>query len=104
MAGFYWRYSYNMSEFFEKLCKPYFSQIPSLNLIFFHYFQPYIMVLRAKMHGIGRHSLSEIAQFSFKDLDALSILLGDKHFFSGDIPATIGNSNFWFMISPLKHG
>ena len=56
------------------------------------------------MHGIGRHSLSEIAQFSFKDLDALSILLGDKHFFSGDIPATIGNSNFWFMISPLKHG
>ena len=48
------------------------------------------MKLRSNLHGIGRHSLDEVAEFSFQDLEALSCLLGDKQFFNGDSPSTFG--------------
>merc|ERR1712018_386317 len=57
------------------------------------------MKLRSNLHGIGRHSLDEIAGFSYQDLDAISALLGDKPFFSGDSPSTFGSLH---MLSPPK--
>ena len=56
------------------------------------------MKLRSNLHGIGRHSLDEIAEFSFQDLEALSTLLGDKPYFNGDTPSTIGEN----ILSYLK--
>ena len=100
IAGFHWRYGYNMAEFFGKLCVPFFYITPSISrrLTFFRFFQPYITILKSKMHGIGRHSLPEIAQFSFRDLDALSALLGDKPFFNGDVPTTIDCTLFGHLV------
>jgi len=98
IAGFHWRYGYNMPEFLEKLIEPYFHLVPGRSLAFFRYLQPYIMVLKTKMHGLGRHSLSEIAQFSFKDLDALSLLLGEKTFFNGEDPSTIDCTLFGHLV------
>merc|ERR1711997_17594 len=39
IAGFHWRYGYNMPEFFEKLCRPYFYEVPSAGrgMAFFRY-------------------------------------------------------------------
>ena len=55
------------------------------------------MKLRSNLHGIGRHSLDEVAEFSYEDLEALSALLGEKQFFNGDSPSTFGMIflNFW---------
>ena len=96
IAGFHWRYGYNMPEFFEKLCEPYFDKTRSM--YFFKNFQPYAMILKTKMHGLGRHSLPEIANFSFQDLDAFSLLLGDKPFFNGDVPSTIDCTMFGHLV------
>ena len=96
IAGFHWRYGYNMEEFYQKLCEPFYAKTRSMN--FFRIFQPYIMVLKTKCHGIGRHSLEEIAEFSFKDLDALSNLLGDKPFFNGDDPTVIDCTMFGHLV------
>jgi hypothetical protein len=98
IAGFHWRYGYNMPEFLEKLIEPYFHLVPGRSLAFFRYLQPYIMVIKTKMHGLGRHSLSEIAQFSFKDLDALALLLGEKPFFNGEDPSTIDCTLFGHLV------
>ena len=56
------------------------------------------MKLRSNLHGIGRHSLDEVAEFSFQDLEALSALLGNKQFFNGDSPSTFGMNCFKFCI------
>ena len=52
------------------------------------------MKLRSNLHGIGRHSLDEVAEFSYEDLEALSALLGEKKFFNGDSPSTFGMISF----------
>uniref|UniRef100_A0A914VYQ2 Glutathione S-transferase n=1 Tax=Plectus sambesii TaxID=2011161 RepID=A0A914VYQ2_9BILA len=63
---------------------------------------------RAYYHGIGRHSVQEIAEFEKKDLKALSILLGNKPFFMGEKPTTLDSTAFghlaavYFQKSPLK--
>jgi len=96
IAGFHWRYGYNMPEFYEKLCEPFFGS--GRSLYFFRYLQPYGMIMKTKMHGLGRHSLEEIAQFSFYDLEALSTLLGEKPYFSGDSPSTIDCTMFGHLV------
>jgi len=96
LAGFHWRYGYNMPEFYEKLCEPYFGSGKSL--LFFRYLQPYGMIMKTKMHGLGRHSLSEIAEFSFKDLEALSNLLGEKPYFNGNSPKTVDCTVFGALV------
>ena len=96
LAGFHWRYGYNMPEFYEKLCEPYFGSGKSL--LFFRYLQPYGMIMKTKMHGLGRHSLSEIAEFSFKDLEALSNLLGEKPYFNGNSPKTVDCTIFGHLV------
>ena len=99
IAGFHWRYGYNMPEFYQKLCEPFYGGGRSLS--FFRYFQPYAMIMKTKMHGLGRHSLPEIAQFSFKDLKALSVLLGDKEFFNGSDPTAVDCTLFGHLVQFL---
>ena len=52
IAGFHWRYGFNMPEFYEKVCEPYYGS--GRNLAFFRYFQPYVMIMKTKMHGLGK--------------------------------------------------
>jgi len=87
ICGFHWRYGFHMEEFYHKLIAPCFRQVWSLQV--FRILQSPGMLFRTKLHGIGRHSLDEVAEFSFQDLDALSVLLGDKPFFNGDTPSTV---------------
>lgn len=96
LAGFLWRYGYHMEEFFEKLCKPYFGNMKGMG--FFRYIQPYGMIFKSSLHGLGRHSLDEIAEFSFQDLQALSMILGEKPFFNGDEPTTMDCTVFGHLV------
>ena len=54
VAGFHWRYIYNMPEFYEKLCEPYYGK--SKALAFFRYGMPYTFVMKTKMHGLGKET------------------------------------------------
>lgn len=83
LAGFLWRYGYHMTEFYEALCKETYGS--SRALFFFRNVQPFAMKMKGRFHGLGRHSLEEIAEFSFKDLKALSTLLSGKPFFRGEV-------------------
>ena len=71
-----------MNEFIEKLCDPFYPKKNSM--LFFRYLQPKMIKIKSFFHGLGRHSLEEINEFSFEDLKAISILLGNKKFFNGD--------------------
>jgi len=95
-AVFHWRYGFHMEEFFRKLCAPYYPNKRSMNM--FRFIQPYVIRLKSRMHGIGRHSLDEVAKFSFDDLTAISRLLGDKPFFNGDLPSTIDCTAFGHLV------
>ena len=46
---------------------------------------------------MGRHTREEIVQFSKNDLTSLSVLLGDKPFFMGDVPSSIDASAYAFI-------
>lgn len=99
LAGFYWRYGFNMEEFYAKLVEPNFT---GKGLFFFRYFQPYAMRLKTSMHGLGRHSLEEVATFSNRDLQAISDLLGDKKFFFDDQqPSTLDCTLYGHLIQFL---
>ena len=50
-------------------------------------------------HGIGRHSLEEVYQFGYTDLDAISDYLGEKAFFFGDTLTSVDLS-----IAPVVAG
>ena len=59
------------------------------------------------MHSrIGRHSIEEIAEFSFEDLKAISDLLGDKPYINGNQPSTIDCTVFGqlvqFVLVPME--
>jgi glutathione S-transferase len=43
---------------------------------------------------MGRHSQQEVYDLGIKDLEALSVLLGDKKYFFGDEPVTLDCSAF----------
>jgi len=96
IASLHWRYGFNMPEFYDKLLDPYFMKVWSLQV--FRYLVPKGMLLRTKLHGLGRHSLDEVAEFSYQDLDALSTLLGDKPFFNGESPTTIDCTIFGHLV------
>lgn len=99
IASLHWRYGFNMPEFYDKLLEPYFMKVWSLQV--FRYLVPKGMLLRTKLHGLGRHSLDEVAEFSYQDLDALSILLGDKLFFNGENPSTVDCTIFGHLVQFL---
>ena len=67
-AGFYWRYGLNMPEFYGHLIEPVRDAFPPVAITMFKYVQPFGMRLKARMHGIGRHTDEEIAAFSNEDL------------------------------------
>ena len=70
VAGFLWRYGYHMPEFYEKLCEPYYGS--SRGLKFFRYGQGFMMKVKASFHGIGRHSIEEVADMANQDLKGKS--------------------------------
>ena len=49
--------------------------------------------------GTGRHTRDEIYAFGAADLDAMSIMLGDKPFFFGDKPSLVDVTAFAFIVS-----
>ena len=83
-----------MEEFFQKLVKPTYPRKMTL----FRYLYPCGTRFKSRMHGIGCHSLDEVAEFSFQDLTAISKLLGDKSFFNGDSPSTIDCTLFGHLV------
>ena len=52
IASLHWRYGFNMPEFYEKLMEPYYMKVWSLQV--FRYLVPRGMLLRTKLHGLGR--------------------------------------------------
>ena len=104
-AGLYWRYEEScIQEFGDKLINPNYPNTFSMKLM--RYIQPKIMRIKTFFHGIGRHSIDEIAEFSFEDLKAISNLLGDKPYFNGDQPSTIDCTVFGqlvqFVLVPME--
>ena len=86
--GFYWRYGHHNYEFTDKLMENFAEKKASI--FFFKYIQPSGLKTKAYLSGIGRHSFQEIEEMSFRDLDAISNLLGDKKYFLGTSkPSTI---------------
>ena len=65
-TGFLWRYGFHMSEFYEKLCAPYYGK--GRNQFLFKNFQGFIMRFKSKIHGVGRHSVEEFTEFAAQDL------------------------------------
>jgi glutathione S-transferase len=47
-------------------------------------------------HGLGRHSKADIFELAVRDIDALSVLIGDKPYLTGDKPC--GSDAFVFGI------
>lgn len=51
--------------------------------------------------GMGRHSRDEIFGFGVADMDALSVLLGDRAFLLGDSPSSVDATAHAFVMSLL---
>jgi len=86
--GFYWRYGHHNAEFAEKLMDNFAEK--KVSMFFFKHIQPYGLRTKGYLAGFGRHSFEEIAEMSFKDLDAISQLLDDNTYFLGtDQPSTV---------------
>ena len=51
-----------------------------------------------KGHGLGRHSRADIAAFAGRDLEAISVQLGDKPWLFGDTPAG-ADATVWAMVT-----
>ena len=52
-------------------------------------------------HGLGRHQAEEIFQLAQDDIESLSVLLGEKPFFMGELPTSIDACVFGFLINTL---
>ena len=77
-GGFLWRYGYNMDEFLVK-GTTYYDFSPLKSFIYKYAF-PLMTKLKTRAHGLGCHSLEEVAEFTFEDLRAISSILGDKKY------------------------
>lgn len=100
--GFYWRYGHHMKEFAFKVCHDTF---PKKALKFWKLFQPTGTKVTTYFHGLGRHSLDEMTNFSCQDLEAISNLVSDKKFFHGEeasrIDCTIFGHLAQFLYIPM---
>ncbi len=95
IAGFYWRYGFHIEEFYAKVC----THFPDSRATrWFQKFQPYATKLRTHLHGLGRHEMDEISEFTYQDLTALSKWLGDKPFFHGEAPGTVDCTIFGHLV------
>jgi glutathione S-transferase len=55
-----------------------------------------------KAQGIGRHSGAEIAELGRRDIEALSVLLGDKTYLFGDTPCGTDATAFAFVAESIS--
>jgi glutathione S-transferase len=55
-----------------------------------------------KAQGMGRHSAAEIAELGRRDIDALSVLLGDKPYLFGDTPCGADATAFAFIAETIS--
>ena len=53
------------------------------------------------LQGTGRHTHEEILEIARRDLDALSALLGDKHYFMGDKATTLDAVAYGFLAEAI---
>lgn len=53
-------------------------------------------------HGIGRHSAEEVFALGMRDLDALSVFLGNQKYFLGNQPTTLDASAFGILVNTLR--
>lgn len=91
IAGFYWRYGFNMDEFTDILCK---GRMPARILGFWKRIQPFGTRFKTRQHGLARHTKEEVEEFSCQDLKALADMLGDKPYFFGSNPHTLDCAAF----------
>ncbi len=54
-----------------------------------------------KAHGIGTHSEAEIYAFAEKDLEALSVQLGDQDYMFGDVPSSLDSTAYPLIINAM---
>jgi len=87
-VGFHYRYGLHMKNFLSVLKLGEYYNLPRA-MTNWGRFQPTMTKVRSYLQGIGRHTESEIWEMSFKDLKAISELLGSKEFLFGDSPTTI---------------
>jgi len=87
-VGFHYRYGLHMTNFLSVLKLGEYYNLPSA-MTNWGRFQPTMTKVRSYLQGIGRHTESEIWEMSFKDLKAISTLLGTNEFLFGDSPTTI---------------
>jgi len=98
--AFYWRYGHHVQEFEEKLCANF--QYSKRAMWFFRKLQPCIMRLAGYLRGFARHSFGDIAEMSFRDIDAISQLLGSNRYFLGTThPCTIDCTVFGHLVQLL---
>ena len=70
IAGFYWRYGFNMEEFTEKLCK---GRMPAKILGFWKRIQPFAYRFKTRQHGLARHTNEEVVELSCQDLQVSTV-------------------------------
>ena len=81
--GFWWRYGLNMEGFAREALATW------SNTLAMRWLMPAAMRLKGRLCVFGRLDPQEAVQLSFKDLSALSCLLGQQRFFHGDKPSTL---------------
>lgn len=87
-VGFHYRYGHHMSDFLRVLKLGEYYNSPG-SIKNWGRVQPMMTRFRSYLHGLGRHENSEIWEMSFKDLRALSDMLGTKSFFLGATPTSV---------------
>jgi len=87
-VGFHFRYGLHMTNFLSVLKLGEYFNLPRA-MTNWGRFQPTMTKIRSYLQGIGRHTESEIWEMSFKDLRAISQLLGAKEFFFGCSPTSL---------------
>ncbi|TRY79376.1 hypothetical protein TCAL_09824 [Tigriopus californicus] len=87
--GFYWRYGRPERYQFIMNNLVDVSELHPLLLRLAGVLFPRLIRFRMYMTGIARHSYEEIDQFSFDDLRALSVQLGENPFYLGAEPSSI---------------
>ena len=81
--GFWWRYGLHMEQFARE------ALVTWKNTFAMRWFMPVGMRLKGRLCVFGRLDPQEAVQLSFKDLGALSCLLGQQRFFHGDQPSSL---------------
>jgi len=87
--GFHYRYGRHMQLFLDVLDIAQNWRSPRSMLFLGKIKRSLVTRLKSYLSGIGRHQDQEVWEMSFKDLKALSYLLGTKPYFLGSFPTTV---------------